>query len=249
MTAFAGLAYGPVHAGLVGVTADPKLSWYLTRAFGLVLLVLFTATTALGVLSSTAEAGGRVPRFVATELHRRLSVISVVLLLGHILASIADNYVVITWLDALVPFAGSYRPFWLGLGTLACDLILLVVLTSFLRHRMRPALWRGVHLSVYAAWPVVVLHALGTGTDSRSTPVLVLTLACTGLVLAAVAWRLMLLPGPTRGFRLAAVVLLPVVPLVVAAWVWHGPLAPGWSERAGTPPPPGQTADAGGAAP
>jgi predicted ferric reductase len=203
-----------ISAGLVGVSADPKLSWYLTRSFGLVLLVLFTATTALGILSSTAESGGRVPRFVATELHRRLSVISVLLLAGHIVASVADNYVVITWTDAVVPFAGSYRPLWLGLGTLACDVILLVVLTSFLRHRMRPGLWRGIHLAVYAAWPVVVLHGLGTGYDARSTPVLLLTLACTGLVLGAVAWRLMLLPGPTRGLRLATVVLLPVLPLV-----------------------------------
>lgn len=221
------------------------MTWYLARATGLVLLALFTGSTVLGILSTTSKAGGSVPRFVATDLHRRLSLIALVLLVGHIVVSIADSYVSISWLDALVPFVGSYRPLWLGLGTLAFDLTLAITVTSMLRHRMNPVVWRVVHLSVYACWPAVILHGLGTGSDSRRLPAVVLTVVCMLAVLAAVAWRLV--AGSPRPFglrRMAALAALPVVTLMLAFWALGGPLAPGWAKRSGTPPAPPRTAPA-----
>ena len=236
-------------AAVTSVWGDPKLTWYLTRAFGLVLLVLFTATTVLGVLTSAGRSGGRLPGFVRTDLHRRLSVLSLVLLAGHIAASVADSFVTITSLDAFVPFVTTYRPLWLGLGTLACDLLVLVALTSALRHRMPLRAWRAVHLCAYALWPLVVLHTLGTGTDARSGPVLALTAACTAAVVAAVGWRLVRRPGPGRRLRLATLVAVPVALLATALWAWSGPLAPGWAKRAGTPPPSAAPVPAAAASP
>jgi hypothetical protein len=227
------------------------VTWYLARATGLVLLAVFTASTVLGVLSSTAKAGGRVPRFVATDLHRRLSMLALLLLAVHIGSCLLDGYVSITWVDAVVPFAGSYRPFWLGLGTLATDLTLAVVVTSALRHRMPPAVWRLVHLSVYAAWPAVVLHGLGTGSDSRRAPALLLTAGCVLLVGASVVWRLVAgRPSPYGLPRLAGLAAVPLVVAVTVVWTVGGPLAPGWAKRAGTPPGPrAATAPAAPAAP
>lgn len=222
------------------------MTWYLARATGLVLLVVFTASTALGVASATTVSGGRVPRFVSTDLHRRLSLLAVVLLGVHIAVSVADSYVSISVLDALVPFVGSYRPTWLGLGTLATDLVLAVTVTSALRHRISPRTWRAVHLSVYAVWPAVVLHGLGTGSDSRRAPVLVLTAVCTVAVLAATGWRLLAgRPSPLGLPRLAALASLPVLAFVLLVWTLGGPLAHGWAKRSGTPAaPPRQTTPA-----
>jgi sulfoxide reductase heme-binding subunit YedZ len=214
------------------------MTWYLARATGLVLLAVFTAATALGIVSTTVKAGGRVPRFVSADLHRRLGLLAMALLLGHIVVSVADSYVSIGWVDAVVPFAGSYRPFWLGLGTLGTDVLLAVTVTSLLRTRMRPWAWRAVHLATYASWPVVVLHGLGTGSDSRRWPALLLTGACCLVVLAAVAWRLTALPGPITQARLAGLVALPVLSLLIAVWAVSGPLAAGWAKKSGTPPPP-----------
>ena len=163
--------------------------------------------------------------------------LALVLLVGHIVASIADSYVTITWLDAVVPFVTTYRPLWTGLGTLACDVLLLVAVTSALRHRMSPRAWRAVHLSAYAMWPLAVLHTLGTGSDVRSAPVLLLTVACTAAVVAAGAWRLSQLPGLSPRLRLAALLGVPALLVVTAVWAWAGPLAPGWAKRAGTPQP------------
>ena len=224
------------------------MTWYLARALGLVLLAVFTASTALGILSSTVQAGGRVPRFVATDLHRRISLLAMVLLVAHIVVSVADSYVTITWLDAVVPFVGTYRPIWMGLGTLAFDLMIAVTVTSLLRHRMNPTAWRAVHISVYAAWPAVVLHGLGTGSDSRRAPALVLTGVCTLVVLAAVAWRLMAWPAALTRGRLVGLAALPVASLLVVVWAWNGPMAAGWAKKAGTPPPPSSSTNAPAAA-
>jgi DMSO/TMAO reductase YedYZ heme-binding membrane subunit len=141
--------------------------WYLNRSTGLVLLLLLTITTVLGVLS-TGQGGRIVPRFVGQALHRNLALWSVVLLALHVTTAVVDTYVDIRWWQAVVPWAGStYLPLWLGFGTLSLDLLVLVVVTSLARARLRHRSWRLVHLLAYAAWGVAVVHGLGIGTDLR----------------------------------------------------------------------------------
>jgi len=219
------------------VWTDPRLTWYLTRASGIVLLVLLTVVTVLGILVAGRPANDRIPGFVAADLHRRLSVLALVLLVGHVAVSIADSYVTITWLDAVVPFVTTYRPLWTGLGTLALDVLLLVAVTSALRHRMSARAWRAVHMSAYAMWPLAVVHTLGDGSDVRSTPMLAVTLASVLVVVAAGWWRLGRVPAVHPRARLVSVVAVPLVLVVTAVWAWTGPLAPGWAKRAGTPSP------------
>ena len=142
--------------------------WYLNRSTGLVVLALLTFTAVLGVLA-TARGGRLLPRFVGQVLHRNLALWSVVLLVLHVTTAVVDTYVDIRWWQAIVPWAGStYLPLWLGLGTLALDLIVLVVVTSLLRARMRHRTWRLVHVLSYAAWGIAVGHGLGIGTDLRN---------------------------------------------------------------------------------
>jgi len=73
------------------------VTWYLARPTGLVLLPVFTASTVLGVISSTPPwPDWGVPRFVATDLHRRLSLLALLPLAGHIAVSVADSFVSIS---------------------------------------------------------------------------------------------------------------------------------------------------------
>jgi sulfoxide reductase heme-binding subunit YedZ len=142
--------------------------WYLNRSTGLVVLALLTLTAVLGVLS-TGRGGRVLPRFVGQALHRNVALWSVVLLVLHVTTAVVDTYVDIRWWQAFVPWWGaSYLPLWLGFGTLSLDLLVLVVVTSLLRARMRHRGWRLVHLLSYAAWGVAVAHGLGIGTDLRT---------------------------------------------------------------------------------
>ena len=121
--------------------------WVLSRATGLVSLALLTAVVVLGVLVRRRSTAGTGQRFVLVGLHRNASLLAVLLLVVHVATVVLDSYVSVRWYDALVPFLGGYHPFWLGLGTLSVDLVGLLVVTSLLRHRLPPRLWRAVHLS------------------------------------------------------------------------------------------------------
>ncbi len=141
--------------------------WYLNRSTGLVVLALLTLTAALGVLS-TGGGGRLVPRFVGQALHRNLALWSITLLGVHVTTAVVDTYVDIRWWQAFVPWLGAtYMPLWLGLGTLALDVFVLVVVTSLVRARMRHRSWRLVHLMSYLAWGIAVAHGIGIGTDLR----------------------------------------------------------------------------------
>jgi len=223
-----------VTTSVVGTTGGSAL-WYLARASGVVSLVLLTGTVLLGILTSFRWSSPKWPRFVVELVHRNLSLLVVVFLAIHIVTVVADPYAPIRWVDAVVPFVSAYRPLWLGFGALAFDMLVALIVTSLLRHRIGYRAWRVVHWFAYACWPVAVVHGLGTGTDTPSGAILLLTLACVGAVLVAGALRLASGLARHPGIRpmgLAGVVLAPVL---LMTWLWNGPLASGWARRAGTP--------------
>ena len=137
-------------AGVSDLLGNSQLTWFLTRASGVVTLALLTISMALGIGASTRLSSTRWPRFVTQGLHRNISLYVLLLLALHVAASILDDYVRITVQESFVPFIGSYRPVWMGLGTLSSDLILALILTSLLRQRIGYETWRAVHWTSYA---------------------------------------------------------------------------------------------------
>ncbi len=107
---------GGLPVTMLAASAGPSAYWYLTRSTGAVAIVLLTATVVLGVLDVRRWANTRWPRFVIDGLHRNLALLTLVFLLAHILTSVLDSFAPIGLLEAVVPFTGTYRPFWLGLG-------------------------------------------------------------------------------------------------------------------------------------
>ena len=164
--------------------------WYATRASGIVTLILLTLTMILGLLTTSRAQARNWPGFAQQEIHRRISIIAVVFLAIHVLTSILDTYVHIGWFALVVPFASPYNRFWVGLGTVALDLMVAVFVSSLLRGRLKPGTWRGIHWLAYASWPLALAHTFGLGTDSRELWVIVLGLLCALSVGVALAWRL-----------------------------------------------------------
>ena len=208
--------------------------WFLTRATGLVSLVLLSATVVLGTVASVGWTTERWPRFLSQGVHRNLSLFCLALLGVHIVSTVADGYVPINLLDAVIPFRAQYRPIWVGLGALAFDMLLAVAITSGLRRHIGTAAWRGVHWLAYACWPIAVVHGLGSGTDARLPGALLVMVACIGTVSVAVVWRLLAGRARSTTRRLAGGLAVAFVLVVVTAFAAVGPLRPGWSRRAGT---------------
>jgi methionine sulfoxide reductase heme-binding subunit len=223
------------HSVAVVVTSSTPL-WYTTRATGLVALVLLTAGMCAGLLTSVRFEVASWPRFVTLGLHRNLSLLALAFTVLHVLTSVLDSFVSIPLADAFIPFIGSYRPFWLGLGAISFDLMLALILTSLLRARMRLRSWRLVHWSAYACWPVAVLHGLGTGTDTPVSWVLALTVLCVLPVAVLTLWRLALSWRQRPGWVATGIAGVLLAMILGAAWLQAGPLAPHWSSRSGTHP-------------
>ncbi len=170
---------------------EGPILWFANRGTGVVLLLLLTLTTLLGVLATRGDAGRGLPRFVTQAFHRNVSLISMVMLLAHVVTAVVDTYVDIRWWQALVPFWGStYEPLWLGLGTLALDLMVVIVVTSLLRHRIAHRPWRAIHLLAYVSWGVSLAHGIGIGTDAGTGWGTWVGIACIGAVALAVLYRL-----------------------------------------------------------
>ena len=104
--------------------------WYLTRATGLVSLILLSATVVLGTVASVGWTSDRWPRFLSQSLHRNLSLFCIALIGVHIVTTVGDGYVPIGLADAFIPFRSPYRPIWVGLGAVAFDMLLAVAITE-----------------------------------------------------------------------------------------------------------------------
>ncbi len=219
---------------MLGV-ASAKLLWYLSRGAGTVSLLVLTLSVVLGIVSTLRWAAPRWPRFVTGALHRNVSLLAVVLLGVHIVATVADGFAPIGWLDVVVPFASPYRRLWLGLGAVAFDLVLALVVTSLLRDRLGYRAWRAVHWAAYACWPLAMIHGLGTGSDARLGWAMVTNVGCLVVVVAAVWWRLCVDWTSDTPRRAVAAFASVVVPVGIGGFAVLGPLAPNWAARAGTP--------------
>jgi methionine sulfoxide reductase heme-binding subunit len=164
--------------------------WNASRATGVVALLLLTAVFAIGVAISRQVKLPGLPRFAVTDLHRNLSLLAVAFLAVHVLTAVLDSYVAIPVQAVVVPFASGYERFWLGLGAVASDLMLAMIITSLVRGRLNRVLWRVVHLTAYLSWPVAFAHSLYSSGDLRHGPLRDLALGCALIVAGTVAWRL-----------------------------------------------------------
>lgn len=190
--------------------AAPSLTqapyWYLTRSTGIVAFLLLTVAMAFGVAATQrALASPAWPRFATQALHRNVSLLGAAFLVVHIVTTIVDGYAPVGWWSMVVPGASAYRTTWVALGTMAVDLLIVVIVTSLLRQHMRASTWRWIHYTVYLLWPLTLLHFLKTGTDAAHGRFGVwIALICTAVVAMSVVVRLATrasAPQPVRSIR------------------------------------------------
>lgn len=176
---------------LTAGAAGSQNLWYVSRASGLVLLVLFSIVVVLGIAARMGSRPSGWPRFVFVELHRTLALFSVVLLALHVVTALLDPFVTIGWSATVLPFLSPYRPWQIGLGTLAVDVGAAVIITSLLRVRMGYRAWRAIHWLAYIAWPVAFVHSVTAGTDLGIWWVALTEWTCAAAVATAITARLL----------------------------------------------------------
>jgi DMSO/TMAO reductase YedYZ heme-binding membrane subunit len=171
------------------ITAS-TLPWYISRATGVVALLLLTAVMMIGILINRQGRLPGLPRFAVTNLHRNLSLMAVVFIVIHVVTAVLDGYVSIPLVSGIIPFTSGYEGFWLGLGAISFDLMLALIVTSLIRGRLSRRLWKAVHWLAYASWPIAFAHSIGSSTDLQGGLLLGLAVLCAVALAVALTWRL-----------------------------------------------------------
>ncbi len=164
-------------------------AWYLLRASGVITLVLLSGVFVLGIATTERWRGRTLPGFAVVSLHRSISLLAVAFLGVHVVTAIVDPYAAVGVAAIFVPFLAGRSAFWLGLGAVSLDLTLALIVTSLLRARIGPRVWRSVHWAAYLSWPLALLHSLGVGSDTGTLWLRAVAAGCVAAVVAAVAWR------------------------------------------------------------
>ncbi len=164
--------------------------WALGRGNGIVALAFMTLSVVLGIGVRSGRPLFTLPRFGIADVHRFVALAATLLVALHMGLLFMDPYAKLRLIDFVVPFLGAYRPLWQGLGTVAFDVLVLVVITSLLRRRLGLRTFRVVHWTTYLLWPIALAHSLGNGTDAGRIWFLAFAGVCCLMVVIAVVWRL-----------------------------------------------------------
>ena len=166
------LAGRPGMLAASGTTEGKVILGNLQRFFlaysGVFALVGLTAAVMAGLIATDRLVVSPSGRVVFQAVHRALSLAAVGFLVSHVLLEVLAHRS--RAIDTVVPFLASGRTLYLGLGTLASDLVLLIVFTGVARRKFAThwtATWRAVHVTAYLGWPLAILHGLLSGRPAK----------------------------------------------------------------------------------
>jgi hypothetical protein len=151
-----------------GQSIVSSIQEFLLKYAGVFALIGMTTAVGVGLLATDRIVMRPGHRVVAQSVHRGVSLGALAALAVHVALEIVAHKVGV--LDVVVPFLSRFRTLYTGLGTLAADLFVLIVVTGFLRGRFAgkwPWAWRSIHAAAYAAWPLSVVHGLLGGRTAK----------------------------------------------------------------------------------
>jgi sulfoxide reductase heme-binding subunit YedZ len=176
-------SYGLVHL-LYRTQADINhFFWYMERAAGFTVYELLAASVLLGMASASGLWDRWRARKIATDLHQFIALLLLAFLTLHLWGLHEDTTIPFTVKRLLLPFVSSYRPLPVALGVLGMYGVLVLIITSYLRPKIGPKVWRSIHYLSIPVFILVTFHGLLSGTDAGSR---------WALVLYSVPWALFL---------------------------------------------------------
>jgi predicted ferric reductase len=177
-----------------------QVTWKITRAAGLITYLLLWLSTVWGLAIPSKFFSDLLNGEFAFDFHQFISLLSLGFLGLHVFILTGDRYLPYSLAQVLIPFQSPYRPVWVGIGSLAFYLSLLVTVTFYLRKWIGMKAFRAIHYTSLLAYLFAVVHALQSGTDS-ALPVIQLMYASTFLVVAflVVYWLVVIGLQPKRG--------------------------------------------------
>jgi DMSO/TMAO reductase YedYZ heme-binding membrane subunit len=148
---------------------DAATQRFMLYYAGVFALIGLTASVGVGLVATDRVILTPGHRVMAQAVHRAASFGALAFLIVHIVTEILAQRVHV--IDAFVPFLSPFRTFYIGLGTIASDLILLLVITGIIRKRFtshgKAWRWRAIHYTAYVSFAFGVLHGLLAGRSAK----------------------------------------------------------------------------------
>ena len=152
-----------------GQDIDAATQHFMLFYAGVFALIGLTALVGVGLVATDRIVMTPGHRVMAQAVHRAVSFGALAFLVIHIVTEILAQRAHV--IDAFIPFLSPYRTFYIGLGTIASDLILLIIVTSIWRKRFtsrgKAWRWRAIHYASYVAFVFGVLHGLLGGRAAK----------------------------------------------------------------------------------
>jgi hypothetical protein len=153
----------------IGHVIDAATQHFMLFYAGVFTLITLSASVGLGLVSTDRMMLHPGHRVFIQSAHRAASFGAVTFLIIHIVTEVLAQRV--HALDAVIPFLSPFRTFYIGLGTIASDLILLLVITGIMRGRFNARgnawRWRAIHYTSYASFVFGVWHGLLGGRPGK----------------------------------------------------------------------------------
>lgn len=169
---------------------EERVYWYISRSSGITAYVVLWSAVSLGLIITMKAVGNNDKLPPVYETHKTLAIISLAFALIHPLILLGDIFMAFTFRELFLPLTSWYLPLWMGLGTVAFYLMLILVISFYMRPIITYRGWRLLHYSTFAAFLMVSLHGIKTGTDSSTLLMKIVYIFCIGSVIALTTIRI-----------------------------------------------------------
>lgn len=156
--------------------------WYAARAAAMSAFAVLSVSLLTGMALRTSLLGAVARNRAVLALHGFLSWFWVPLVVVHVGCLLLDGTARIGVLDLVIPFRVAYAPVAVGLGSVGLVLLVLVGVTSAVRRRLSPVVWRWIHRLSYPMFVLFLVHAQLAGSDFSRTPISVAGWATLGML-------------------------------------------------------------------
>ena len=153
----------------IGHTVVQATYRFLLYYVGVLALIALTAEVAIGLIATDRIFMKPAGRVTMQAIHRATGFGAIAFLVVHIIFEIIAGRS--TAADAVIPFLYAHKTFYLGIGTLASDMFIVIMMLGIYRARlatrMSPLTWRLLHATAYLAWLFGLIHGLLGGRPAK----------------------------------------------------------------------------------
>jgi hypothetical protein len=142
--------------------------WYLSRSSAIVAYILLFINLCLGVGLNIRYLDKVLKRLPALDLHQFTGILAVGFIFLHIFSILGDSYFNFGLKGLLVPGASPYRPTWDSLGVIGFYALMVTTISCFIRKFIGKTTWRVIHYTSLVIFFVVLIHGIGSGTDTAT---------------------------------------------------------------------------------